>query len=382
MKPRTQPSEAKAPRPRQTAASEWKDATLGDFISLQRGHDLTDPERRAGNIPVMGSAGQNGFHDTALAKGPGIVIGRSGASFGQVHYSDVDYWPHNTALYVTDFKGNDVRFAYYLLKTLDFSGYNSGSAQPSLNRNYIYLASVKIPPLPEQRAIADMLGILDDKIDLLHRQNKTLESLAETLFRQTFIESPQPDWKEGKLGDVTDNIRESIKTEDILAETKYIGLEHIDKRNIALNQYGHGDAVSSNKSAFGKNDILFGKLRPYFHKVVIAPFSGICSTDILVLRPKRPEYLAFCLFAFFQDDVVAYANLGSGGTRMPRTDWNTLSQYEIVIPDTKAINAFNAFAIPALEKIQKNIAQIKTLEAIRNMLLPRLMGGESKISTI
>ncbi|RFC46035.1 MAG: S subunit, partial [Verrucomicrobia bacterium] len=72
--------------------SEWRDITLGDFVALQRGHDLTEPERRTGRIPVIGSAGPNGFHDTSLAKGPGIVIGRSGASFGQVHFSKEDFW--------------------------------------------------------------------------------------------------------------------------------------------------------------------------------------------------------------------------------------------------------------------------------------------------
>ena len=94
---------------------DWHQITLGDFIALQRGHDLTEPQRKPGKVPVMGSAGQNGFHDTALAKGSGIVIGRSGASFGQVHFCASDYWPHNTGLYVTDFKGNDPRFAFYLL---------------------------------------------------------------------------------------------------------------------------------------------------------------------------------------------------------------------------------------------------------------------------
>src|SRR6266516_8202601 len=97
-------------------ASEWRDMTLGDLVALRRGHDLTASQRRLGSVPVMGSAGQNGYHDTALAKGPGIVIGRSGASFGQVHYSPVDFWPHNTALYATDFKGNDERFVFYYLQ--------------------------------------------------------------------------------------------------------------------------------------------------------------------------------------------------------------------------------------------------------------------------
>jgi type I restriction enzyme S subunit len=168
--------------------SEWNDTTLGEFVGFQRGHDLTESERRAGNVPVMGSAGQNGFHDTALAKGPGIVVGRSGASFGQVHFSPIDYWPHNTALYVTDFKGNDERFAFYFLKAIDFSGYNSGSAQPSLNRNFIYSIPVRIPPLAEQKAIAAVLGALDDKIELNRRMNATLEAMARGLFQSWFVD--------------------------------------------------------------------------------------------------------------------------------------------------------------------------------------------------
>ena len=134
-------------------AGEWRDITLGDFVALQRGHDLTEPERRIGRFPVMGSAGQNGFHDTALAKGPGIVIGRSGASFGQVHYAKEDFWPHNTGLYVTDFKSNDPLFAFYFLKALDFDRFNSGSAQPSLNRNFIYPIPIRVPKPAEQKAI-------------------------------------------------------------------------------------------------------------------------------------------------------------------------------------------------------------------------------------
>ncbi len=169
-------------------ANDWRDASLGDLIRLQRGHDLTDSQREAGNIPVMGSAGQNGFHNISKAKGPGLVIGRSGASFGKVHYSAVDYWPHNTALYVTDFLGNDEFFTFYFLRTIDFSSYNSGSAQPSLNRNHIYLMPVKIPTLPEQKVIAHILGSLDDKIELNRRMNATLEGISRALFKSWFVD--------------------------------------------------------------------------------------------------------------------------------------------------------------------------------------------------
>ena len=170
------------------AGSPWKRLPLGDFVTLQRGHDLPDAIRRPGNKPVLGSFGVTGWHDEARAAGPGVTVGRSGASFGVVSYSPVDYWPLNTALYVVDFHGNDQRFAYYFLKQFDFRTYNSGSAQPSLNRNFIHPIPVNVPPLPEQRAIAHILGSLDDKIELNRRMNETLEEMARALFKSWFID--------------------------------------------------------------------------------------------------------------------------------------------------------------------------------------------------
>jgi len=137
---------------------------------------------------VLGSFGITGYHDTPRAKGPGVAVGRSGASFGVVSYSTVDYWPLNTVLYVTDFHGNCPRFAYYLLRSLDFKGYNSGSAQPSLNRNYIAAIQLTVPRPQEQRSIADFLGSLDDKIELNRRMNQTLEAIAQAVFKSWFVD--------------------------------------------------------------------------------------------------------------------------------------------------------------------------------------------------
>jgi restriction endonuclease S subunit len=192
------------------AVSQWREKPLGEFVRLQRGHDLTNGQRQPGNVPVKGSAGMNGYHDTAKAKGPGVVVGRSGASFGQVHYCPTDYWPHNTALYVTDFRGNDTRFTYYFLKSIDFSRYNSGSAQASLNRNFIYHIPVCIPEPDEQRAIASVMGSLDDKIELNRRMNETLEALAQSLFTSWFVDATQSalpkSWTERALYDCADYI--------------------------------------------------------------------------------------------------------------------------------------------------------------------------------
>lgn len=168
--------------------SDWKSGNLGQLVRLQRGHDLTETERTPGEVPVMGSAGLNGYHGSSKAKGPGVIIGRSGASFGRIHYSDVDFWPHNTALYVTDFLGNDEKFVFYFLSTIDFSYHNSGSAQPSLNRNYVYSIPVKIPPVEEQKSISFALSSLDDKINLNRKLNETLEQMARALFQSWFVD--------------------------------------------------------------------------------------------------------------------------------------------------------------------------------------------------
>lgn len=146
---------------------DWDFMTLGQFVAFQRGHDLTERQRRPGNIPVMGSAGRNGYHDTALVAGPGVVIGRSGASFGQAHYCPTAFWPHNTALYVTDFRGNHPLFTYYFLKSIDFSRHNSGGAQQSLNRNFISSIPIAVSKLREQGAIAEALSDADALIESL-----------------------------------------------------------------------------------------------------------------------------------------------------------------------------------------------------------------------
>ncbi|MDP3030249.1 MAG: restriction endonuclease subunit S, partial [Deltaproteobacteria bacterium] len=157
--------------------SEWKECKLGDAAVFQRGHDLPKTKMNLGAIPVAGSNGIIGYHNESTTKGPGLTIGRSGNIGTPKFYRD-DFWAHNTVRYVKDFKGNDEKYIFYFLQTFDFEGFNAGSAVPTLNRNHIHEVPVVIPPLPEQRAIAGVLSSLDDKIDLLHRQNKTLEGMA------------------------------------------------------------------------------------------------------------------------------------------------------------------------------------------------------------
>ncbi|MDW5375847.1 restriction endonuclease subunit S [Halomonas sp. HP20-15] len=170
-------------------SSEWITIPLGKVLTLQRGHDLPAQDRVAGGVPILGSSGITGYHNESKASGPGVTVGRSGNAMGEINYSDKGFWPLNTALYVTDFKGNDPKFVYYLLKTIDFDQFNSGSAQKSLNRNAVYPFEVKIPrDFIEQRAISSVLSLLEDKIEINHQINQTLEQMAQALFKSWFVD--------------------------------------------------------------------------------------------------------------------------------------------------------------------------------------------------
>lgn len=143
----------------------WTLKSLFDAVELQRGFDLPATQRVSGKVPVVASTSIVGRHNEAKVSAPGVVIGRSG-SIGGAQLVNEDFWPLNTTLWVKDFRGNDVRFVYHLLKSIDFSAFNAGSGVPTLNRNHLTAIRVWLPPLEEQRRIAWVLGALDDLIEV------------------------------------------------------------------------------------------------------------------------------------------------------------------------------------------------------------------------
>jgi len=260
---------------------------------------------------------------------------------------------------------------------------SSGSAQGVLNTTAIARIPVPVPPVFEQRAIAGILGALDDKIEINRRMNATLESMARTVFRQWFVENEEVgSWKVGKLGDVSENIRRSTNADEIAPETHYIGLEHMPRGSIALAEWGNASELASNKFIFKQGEFLFGKLRPYFHKVGIAPIDGVCSTDILVIAPKSPEWYGFVLGHISSAELINYTSAASTGTKMPRTNWSDIARYEVVIPPVKVAKEFNEIFKPMAQQIRTNIMQSRTLASLRDSLLPKLMRGEVRVSAL
>src|SRR5690554_6354375 len=169
-------------------SSEWVNMRLGDFIELKRGYDLPKKSRSAGPIPLVSSAGVSDQHSEAKVRGPGVVTGRYG-TIGDVFYIEEDFWPLNTTLYVRDFKGNDPRFTYYFLKTIDYLQYSDKAAVPGVNRNHLHMAEISVPKsVEEQRRIASVLSCLDDKIEANDTINQTLEQMAQAIFKSWFVD--------------------------------------------------------------------------------------------------------------------------------------------------------------------------------------------------
>lgn len=167
----------------------WFATTVGDQLTLQRGFDITKGQQREGNIPVVSSGGIKSFHDTHMADGPGVVIGRKG-TLGKTHYVESNYWPHDTTLWVKDFKGNEPRFVYYLLSGLDLKKLDSGTANPALNRNLVHPLKIWWPPVTQQPSLARRLDLLSEETRsleaLYQRKIEALDELKQSLLHQAF----------------------------------------------------------------------------------------------------------------------------------------------------------------------------------------------------
>lgn len=168
-------------------SSEWIQCCLGDVITLKRGYDLPKQSREQGAVLIVSSPGISDYHKMAMAKAPGVVTGRYG-TIGNVYYLAEDYFPLNTTLYVKDFKGDFPRFISYHLRTIDFDSCSGKAAAPGVNRNHLHELETVAPPINEQKAIAHILGALDDKIELNRKTNETLEAMAKALFKSWFVD--------------------------------------------------------------------------------------------------------------------------------------------------------------------------------------------------
>jgi type I restriction enzyme S subunit len=259
------------------------------------------------------------------------------------------------------------------------------------------LALPDLPPRREQERIADILSAYDDLIENNARRIAILEELAQALYREWFIDFrfsgheqgamveseigliPQG-WEPRRLGDVAHELRRGVHPDEVDPETPYVGLEHIPRRSIALTEWGAAKDVQSTKLAFKRDEILFGKIRPYLHKVGLAPIDGICSSDTIVLDAVDPAYHSLVLCCVSSAAFVAHAAATSQGTQMPRASWEAMAGYPLAVPPAPLLNRFDEFVAAAVAQIHNLILRNRNLCRTRDLLLPRLVTGEIDIS--
>jgi len=257
----------------------------------------------------------------------------------------------------------------------------------------------KFPEMVNQTKIAGILSAYDELIDVNERRIKLLETIAKVIYEEWFVKFKIPGhetvkmvdsnlgaapegWRVETFGDIAQQVRKSVGAKEVSPETPYVGLEHIPRRSIALSNWGYAREVESTKLAFRKGDILFGKIRPYFHKVAVAPIDGICSSDTIVIRPVAPEYYSLVLLCASSQRFVANAAQTSQGTKMPRANWDVLAKYPVIVAPVPILSRFDRILKDIVSLILNIVYRNRTLSSTRNLLLPRLISGGIDVSDL
>ncbi len=398
----------------------WTDGTIGDLITLQRGIDLPAESRTLGNVPIMGSFGVTGWHAEAACKGPGVTVGRSGASAGSVSYTKEDYWPLNTCLYVKDFKGNDPQFVYYLLQTFDLASLNSGSAQPSLNRNFVHPVPARFPKPDEQRRISSVLAALDDKIELNRQMNETLEAMARQLFRDWFVDfgptraqiegrapylpsdlwSLFPDrldddgmpegWTKIPLSDLTSKIGSGSTPGG--GKFAYVenGVSFIRSQNVHDFQFSYNGLVRINDTdayrlrgvSVNEGDVLINITGDSILRTcVVDPgvLPARVNQHVSIVRAKEKVLARFLhLFLVQPETKAVLLGFDAGASRAAITKKH-LEELPVTVPQNEVVGWFSRMSMPWFDHVDQNNAQSRTLTTLRDTLLPKLMSGEIRV---
>jgi type I restriction enzyme, S subunit len=367
--------------------SELKPYKLGDVVGFGNGKSRPSTQ---GSIPIYGGNGILGYCADSNYDGETIVIGRVGAYCGATYYENQPIWISDNALSAKPKGRNNTKFFYYFLKDMDLNQHAGGSSHPLVTQTLLNSLDVEIVECPdEQKAIASVLSGLDDKIDLLHRQNTTLERMAETLFRQWFVEEAQEDWEEKSLKEVVDI---GIGRTPPRQEHQWFSESETDVKWISIKDLGNDGAYIFNTSEYLTKEAVQRFNIPVVPKdTVVLSFKmtlgrvAITTQDMLSneaiahfkFNSKTPftkEYLFLFLKTF------KWELLGSTSSIVTSINSAMIKDLEISIPDVASMSKFKEAVEPLFVKIKSNQQQIQTLEKLRDNLHPKLMSGEVRVS--
>jgi type I restriction enzyme S subunit len=371
---------------------DWHLIPLGKLITFKRGHDLPIKERKKGKYPIIASNGIVGYHNEFKAKGPGVIIGRSG-NLGKPFYIEDDYWPLNTTLYSINFHDSDPKFVYYFLKTIPLNEFNSGSAVPSLNRNHIHTLEIIVPKKPtEQQKIASILSALDNKIKLNSQINKNLEEQIHLIFKNWFVDF-QPfkncKFKNSSFGEIPKEWKIYDFKDFLKIRVEKSNKQNIPKFSITNNGIQNRDEkfkknLSSPSSKFKlvyKNDLIFGMSREILNwGLMNDEIGGVSSAyNVFIIEKLNPRYLESFIkhrIVYFKDIIKPASREGQG------IDKNILFDKQIYVPPNNIIEDYYRIEDKFVNLINNNNKEIDNLASLRDILIHKLISGEVDVSNV
>lgn len=380
--------------------SEWHAAKLGDVLTLQRGFDITKKFQRPGSVPVISSSGIASYHDEARAQAPGVVIGRKG-SLGTVFFVDRPFWPHDTTLWVKDFKGNDPYFCHLLLKTLRLAELDVGSSNPTLNRNHAHLIPVQIPEVRLQRRISAVLEKFDRLIAINERRIALLEDLGRSLYREWFVRlrvpplvaepGPVPEgWKRTDLGSIA--TWKSGGTPSTKNEAYWDGgIPWITSgclRTVLLSESDRtltAAGVEAGSRMVDRDAVLLvvrgmSLLREVRAGIAERPLAfGQDCKALVAIDGVAPMFLAFTVLDR-QATMHRMVELAGHGTGKLATD--RIKALPVALPPAEVQQRFVAAVAPIRAGISAAMQTTRSLARTRDLLLPRLVAGRLDVSGI
>ncbi len=405
---------------------EWLETTVADIAPFAYGKALPEGQRNTtGKVPVYGSNGIVGFHDVPLTSGPTVVVGRKG-TVGAVHYSPVPCWPIDTTFFVTGSDHLLTRYRYYLLKSLGLGHMNADSAVPGLNRDAAHAREVRVPKWEaEQRAIAHILGTLDDKIELNRRMSETLEAMARALFKSWFVDfdpvraKMEGRWQRGQslpglpahlydlfpdrlvdselgeipegwgvksIGDLAEVVGGSTpKTE--CAEFWDGGTHHWvtpkDLSGLSMpvlldteRKITDAGLAQISSGLLPRGTVLLSSRAPIGY-LAIAEVPVAVNQGFIAMKPRQGVSNLFLLrwARAAHDEILSHAN-GSTFLEISKASFRPI---RVVTPPTPIMDAFDQFSRPMYGKVVENALESRTLAALRDALLPKLISGEIRV---
>ncbi len=409
-------------------ASEWRTAKLGELVSFKTGKLDSNAAVPDGDYPFF-TCSQDTFRTNTYSFDTECVLlgGNNANGIFPLKYfkGKFDAYQRTYVIKPRDSERLTTKFLYYALrpKLSELRSFSTGAATKFLTLTILNETAIEVPSLDEQHRIAGILSAYDELIENNQRRIRILEDMARSLYREWFIRfrfptenEPSPDaarhplppplplgegrgegrvklvdsplgqipqgWEVKKLGDIAEDMRRNIPKGKLDEPQPYVGLEHIPRRSLALDSWETASELGSNKLAFKKGEVLFGKIRPYFHKVSIAPFDGLCSADTIVIRARQPEHYTIVVGCVSSDEFVAHATATSNGSKMPRANWSVLEEYPVAIPALAIARQFSAVMEPAIQQMQALIFQTANLRRTRDLLLPRLLSGQVSLTAI